>query len=104
MTLFELLTVITSVSFFAIAIVAAKGAKAGFGGYALAIIIGSSLAIGNAWGMYKIMDILADRTSSHSEKQEGWLDYAFWLLVLLWAVVGAFLTDLVTSAAMRLVA
>jgi len=49
--LWTLLTDITSVMLFTQAVVAAKVAKAGPGGYALAIIIGSSLAIGNAYGL-----------------------------------------------------
>jgi hypothetical protein len=135
--LFTLLTAMTSVVFFTIAVAAAKHAKAGLGGYALAIIIGLSLAIGNAWGLYKMAEILDDLPAilglneskgftvsssplsplfsskpriaddlpySYSETQKEWLGRAFCLLVLLWGLVGAFLTNLVTSAVMRLVA
>lgn len=104
MTLWELMTAVTSAGILGCAVAAAKYAKAGLGGYVLAIIIGSSLAICNAWGMYKILDIIADLTSSYSETQQEWLGRAFWLLILLWVLVAAFLADLVTSAVMRLVA
>jgi hypothetical protein len=87
--------------FFTNAVVAAKNAKAGFGGYALAIIIGSSLAIGNAWGMDKLLVILADRACSSSETRQERLGRATCLLVLLWGIVGAVLTFLAPSAIQR---
>jgi hypothetical protein len=102
--LFTLMTAITSVSFFAGAMAAAKYAKVGLGGYVLAIIIGLSLAIGNAWMFYKLGGILADRTISYSETQQEWLGRAFYLFALLWLVVASILGNLVTSAVMRLVA
>jgi di/tricarboxylate transporter len=81
--LWTLLTAMTSVAFFATAVATAKHAKAGLGGYAVAIIIGSLLAIGNAWGMYKVADIIAGLPISYSETREEWLGRAIFLLVLL---------------------
>jgi len=101
--LWTLLTGITSAMCFSQAVVAAKVAKAGLGGYALAIIIGSAIAIGNAYGLDKILVILPDH-SSYSEKRQEWLGGAICLLVLLWGIVGAILTFWVTTAVMRLVA
>jgi hypothetical protein len=104
MTLLELLTAVTFAAFFASAVATAKGAKAGIGGYALAIIIGLSLAICSAWVFYKPGGILANLTRAYSEKRQEWYGCAFFLFALLWLVVGAILTSLVTSAVMRLVA
>jgi hypothetical protein len=101
--LLTLLTAVTSITIFTIAVITAKHAKAGLDGYAAAIIIGSSLAIGNAWMFYKLGGILADLTSSYSETQQEWLGRAFCLFALLWALVAAILTNLVTSMVMQLV-
>lgn len=104
MTLLELLTAMTSIAFFASAVAAAKYAKAGIGGYALAIIIGSSLAICNAWMFYKLGEVLANLTSAYSETRQEWYGRAFYLFALLWGLIGAILISLVMSAVMRLVA
>jgi hypothetical protein len=97
------LTAITSVIFFTNAVVGAKYAKAGFGGYALAIIIESALAIGNAWGMDKLLVILADLTCSYSETRQERLGRSTCLLVLLGGIFVALLTFWAPSAIMRLV-
>ena len=102
--LWTLLSAITSVAFFTSAILAAKQTKAGIVGYILAVIIGSSLAICNAWGLNKVVDILADLPNSYSETQEDWIGRVICILVLLWGVIGAVLTGLATSAVMRLIA
>ncbi len=104
MTLLELTATMTSVAFFASAVATAKHTNAGLGGYIVAIIIGSLLAIANAWGLYKIVRILADLPISLTRKQEEWFGVAFWLLVLLWGLVGAILAGWVTSAILQLVA
>lgn len=93
----------TSVAFFASAVATAKHANPGIGGYTLATIIGLSLAIANAWMFYKLGGILASLTSAYSETRQEWYGRAFYVFALLWLVVGAILTSLMTSAAMRLV-
>jgi len=102
-TLLELLTAMTSAAFFGSALATATHANAGIGGYALAIIIGSSLAICNACMFYKLGGILADLTWAYSKTRQEWYGRVFCLFGLLWLLVGAILTSLVTSALMRLV-
>jgi hypothetical protein len=101
--LLTLLTGTSSATFFAAAVVAARHAKAGLGGYALAIIIGLFLAVCNAWILYKLGDILAGLTRSHSEAQQNRWGRAAFVAMVLWLPVAAFLGDWVASAAMRLV-
>jgi len=103
MTLLELLSAMTSAAIFGGAVAPAIHAKAGIGGYALAIIIGSSLALCNAWMFYKLGGVLADLTSSYSETRQEWYGLVFCLFGLLWLLVGAVLTSLVTSVLMHLV-
>lgn len=104
MELMELLMPLTFVAFLTSAVATAKHAKAGIGGYALAIIIASSLAICNAGMFFKLGDTLANRTRAYSETRQEWYGRAFFLFALLWLVVGAIFTSLVTSEVIRLAA
>jgi hypothetical protein len=51
--LWSLLTLISSLTLMASSLVAARQASAGFGGYALAVIIGLVLGVCNAWTLYR---------------------------------------------------
>jgi predicted permease len=101
---YTLLNAMTCSMFFVGAMLAARQAKGGVIGYSLAITIGLLLATCNAWGVNKLMEILAHYTGSYSETQQKWLGDVFVLLVFLWLPVAAFLGYLVASAVLRLVA
>ena len=100
--LWTLLTLTSSATLVASAVISAKHAQAGLGSYSLAIIIGLLLAVCNAWTMYKVGGTLADRSKRYSESVKEWRFRALYLAATLWIPLAAFLGDWVTSAAIRL--
>jgi hypothetical protein len=92
--LLTLLAAVSSVTFLASAVLAAKNTHAAIGGYVLAIIIGLLLAACNAWVVYKAGEHVANLTSSSS----------FFLAILLWLPLAAFLGNWVALVVMRFAA
>jgi hypothetical protein len=101
--LWTLLTAISSGTFIISAVATAKGAKAGFGGYGLAIIIGLALAVSNAWALEQVGAVAHDRSKRTSEKLREWWLGTLYVSVAAWALVAAFLGLSLTSVAMRLI-
>jgi hypothetical protein len=101
--LWTLLTVTSSVTFIASAVLSAKHANAGFGSYVLAITVGLLLGVGNALAMYKVSGTVASRSKQYSQSLQEWCFRALYLAAAMWIPFAAFLGDWVTSAAMRLV-
>src|ERR1700691_5402267 len=99
--LLTLLTALTSATFFASAVLAAKHQHAAVGGYLLAIVVGLVLAACNGWVIYKAGAALAHVTASSSKTGQEWSGRAFFLLILLWLPLAAFLGNWMTSAVVR---
>ncbi len=97
-------TYTTSLALFTGAVHGAYRARAGPGGYLLAIIIGLLLASCNVWGLFKVVGFLAERTKSYSETLQNLFGLVFLLLFLLWVLVAISIGGWVTSAVLRLVA
>jgi hypothetical protein len=102
--LLTLLTALSSATFFGSAVLAAIHEHATLGGYVLAIVIGLLLAACNAWIVYKAGDVVADLTSSCSKPRQKWCGRVFFLVILLWIPLAAFLGDWTTSAVIRFAA
>ena len=101
--LWTLLTLMSSVSYIFSAIMTAKNAQAGVGGYALAIIIGLLLGVCNAWALQRVGAAAHDRSKRHSEKLREWWLGALYVASVAWVLVAAFLGAWLTSVAMRLI-
>jgi hypothetical protein len=99
--LLTLLTAASSVTFFASAVLAAKHEHATLGGYLMATLVGLALAGCNAWGIYKVGDVLAHQTGSSSKARQEWSGKAFFLVILLWLPFAAFVGNWAASAVMR---
>ena len=102
--LLTLLMAVSSATFLLSAVLAANHEHARSGGYVLAIVAGILLAGCNGWILYRAADELANLTTSSSESLQEWWGRAFFLIVLLWVPVAAFLGDWVSSTLIRLVA
>jgi hypothetical protein len=99
--LFTLLTVCSSVNILAGAVLGAKQARAGLGGYSLAIAVGLFLAACNAWGLYK----MAEAVEKHvGPAQREWLARALLPVMLVWVLLSVFFGDWLVMALLRLVA
>jgi hypothetical protein len=99
--LLTLLMVLTSVTFFASAVITAKHERATLAGYLLAIVIGLLLAACNAWVVYKAGDLMAMLTSSSSKVRQDWVGRLFFLAIMVWLPLAAFLGNFVASTLMR---
>jgi hypothetical protein len=93
---------VSSTTFFASAVLAARHEHPAFGGYILAIVVGVLLAGCNGWIMYKAAEVLANLTTASSASRQGWWGRAFSLVVLLWLPLAAYLGDWVSSTMIRL--
>jgi hypothetical protein len=101
--LWTLLTTISSATFIVGAMISAKHARAGLGGYAFAIAIGLLLGACSAWALYAVGDAVADRSKRYSESVQEWCFRALYLAAAVWIPFAAFLGNWVTSVAMRFV-
>lgn len=99
--LLTLLAATSSVILFASAVLAATHGHAAFGTYLLAIVVGLLLALCNGWIVYKAGDLLAKLTCSSSKRRQEWFGRAFFLVILLWLPVAAYVGSWVSSAVMR---
>lgn len=99
--LLTLLAAVSSVTLLVSAVLAARHEHAALGGYLLAIVVGLLLAACNAWMIYKAGNLLANRTSSSSKPRQEWFGRAFFLVILLWLPLAAFIGGWVASAVMR---
>jgi len=102
--LLTLLAALSSATFFASAVLAARHEHAALVGYILAVVTGLLLATGNGWAVYRAGTLLANLTSSSSKARQDWWGRAFFLLILLWLPLAAYLGDRVSSAVIRLAA
>jgi hypothetical protein len=101
--LWTLLTLISSLTLIASSVVAAKQASAGFGGSALAVIIGLVLGACNAWALYRVGEAVGGRVQRSSTALQEWSLGALYLAAAAWALITPFVGVRVTSAAMRLI-
>ena len=103
--LWTLILTTSSLTCFVSAIVTAHRANGGVRGYAVAVIAGLLLAIGNAWTLSKVANTLAQHVKLLSQsRQERYLG-ALYLVAALWMLCGAaFIGDFISSAILRLVA
>src|SRR5579872_2770877 len=102
--LLSLLIACTSVTIFVTAFAAARHEHAGFAGYVIAILISLLLGTSNASFIYNAAERLASVTGSWSESAQDWCGRGVLVLILLWLLLGAFVTDRLTTAAVRLIA
>lgn len=87
-----------------IAVGAARNAKAGLVGYALAVAIGIALGGGAAWAMWSIGRKVAPTIETFPKaKQKLYFDVLFFAAVF-WIAIAAYVSDQVTSAVMQLMA
>ena len=101
--LWTLLTLTSSVVFFVAAIGSAVHAKAGFGGYTLAVVFGLVLGSCNFWTMEKVAATIVDRLKPYSESFREWCLRALYFAAFLWAFCAAFLGEWLTSSVVRIV-
>jgi hypothetical protein len=103
MTLWLLLILICFVMPIAGALTSAELARVGFGGYALAIVIGLAVGTGCAWTMWTVGGIAVARTKRHSVSLQEWCARAAYFAAVLWIVVAGLLGGWVSSLLLRLV-
>lgn len=85
------------------ALAGAKLSKVGFGGYALALTVGLALGVCFAWTMWTIGRVVADQMKRKGVPAQEWYARALYLGAALWILLGLFVGDWVSSAAMKLV-
>ena len=86
------------------AVGAARDAKIGFVGYALAAAIGLALGGGSTWAMWNIGERVIAAVEVRPEARRELYLWVLYLAVVLWILIAMFIADRVTSAAMWLVA
>jgi len=89
------------------ALSSARVAKAGLGGYALAIAIALALGVSCAWAMQTaggaVLTHLGRTDREHSGLQRGWRFGAVYFAAILWIAFALILGAWVSSMALRLV-
>lgn len=85
------------------ALASAKLAKAGFGAYALAIGTGLALGLSLGWVMWTTGKLVAARIKTQPDSSRERYAKALYLAAVLWIMLGLFLGNWLSSAAMRLV-
>ena len=84
------------------AVGAARDAKTGFLGYALAVVIGLALGGSSTWTMWTVGKRVAAVVRPYPEARQKLYSGVLMLAVMLWILIALFIADHVTSAAMRL--
>jgi len=102
-TLWDLLTALCFAMPIGSALASSKHAKVGFGGYALAAIVGLALGVCCAWTMRTVGRTAATHIKRHSESLQERYSRALYFAAMLWIVFALFLGDWVSSVVMRLV-
>jgi hypothetical protein len=92
----------SSMTLFAGAVVAANAQRASSSGYMVAVLVGVLLAGLNAWIVYRTATVLARFTSSCSPSRQEWAGRTFFLAIVLWLPLAAYLGDVVSSVFVRL--
>jgi hypothetical protein len=100
--LYTMLNLICFLACIFAAVGAARDAKIGFVGYALAAAIGLALGGGSTWAMINVGDRVAAAVEALPEARRELYLRVFYLAAPLWILVAMFIADRVTSAAMRL--
>jgi hypothetical protein len=96
--LWTLLTAIGSASFVLSAVMTAKDAKTGIGGYVLAITAGVLLGAMNVWGWHRIGEYVDNCTKQFSPHTREWSFRGLLIALVLWALVAAFLGENTTKS------
>ena len=102
MTLWDLLIAICCVMPLAGSLATAKLSKTGFGGRALAIVIGLALGVCCARTMWAVGNNIAARIRRHSEPVQERYFRALYFTAMLWIVFSLFLGEWVSSLVLRL--
>ena len=102
-SLWDLLNVICFTTPIALALASAVRAKAGFGGYALALTIGLALGVSFAWAMRTVGKSVAAHIKRHPGSLIETHAYALYFGAILWIVFASFLGDWASSVLLRLV-
>lgn len=84
------------------AVGAARDAKTGFVGYALAVGIGLALAGSSSWAMWKAGERVGVAAQVHPEARRELYFRVLYVVAVLWILIALFVADHLTSAAMRL--
>jgi hypothetical protein len=101
-TLWDLLTAVSFAMPIGGALASAKLARASFGGYVLAITVGLALGLSFALSMRTIGKTVAAQMKGQYAPRE-WYARALYFAAVLWILLGLFLGNWLSSAAMRLV-
>jgi hypothetical protein len=83
---------------------AAREAKAGLIGYALALIIGLAIGGSSAWAMQSVGERVGAATQAHPAARRELCFKVLYVVAVLWIIIALFIADHLTSAAMRLAA
>lgn len=86
------------------AVGAAREAKIGFIGYALAVAIGLAMGGGLTWVMWNTGERVIAAVEARSEARQELYFRMLYLAAVLWVLIAIFIADYVTSVAMRLAA
>jgi uncharacterized membrane-anchored protein len=102
-SLWDFLTLVCCVAPIGGVVAEAKIAKAGFGGYVLAITIALVLGLCGAWAMRIVGKTVADRVRRHPGSP--WERYlvALYFAAILWMALVIFLGSLMSSTMLRLI-
>ena len=99
--LWTLLTLTSSGSLVAGAVVAANHSRLGIGGYAFAITIGLLLGGLNFWATEKVAASVVDRLGRHLHLAQESLLNALYFAAALWILLAILVGEWITSAAMH---
>jgi len=85
------------------AALSAKLARLGFGGYAVAVIIGLAVGLSFAWVMWTAVRSIGMRSRSGSESKplQSWYLAALYLAAVPWIFLAGFIGQSVSSAVLR---
>jgi hypothetical protein len=103
MALWDLLFVICFFTTIGGALIAAHLAKAGFGGYALAFVVGAVVATGSLWALRSVVKVVFENPRGRPRSlKTGWL-VAIYLAVIPWIYFSGLLAIWASAALLRFV-
>jgi len=84
------------------AVGAARDSKAGFLGYASAVLVGLAVGGSSTWTMWTLGKRVAAIIKPYPEARQKLYSLVILLVVVLWMLTAFFITDRLTSVVMRL--
>jgi hypothetical protein len=85
------------------ALVSARNVKPGFGGYALAVLVGSALGAISIWTMETLRRMVAERAEGDRLSTQKWPVRALYFSAMLWIIFTSWAGYWTTSTLRRLV-